>query len=85
MQTSREQHSSTPFPRVTLEIFDLSCGSDALRLEHDLAALPGVRRAYVNPATEMAYLEYDPAQASLETVIAAVRHSGFHAALPRGH
>lgn len=85
MQMSRERRPDTLFPRVMLEIFNLTCSSDALRLEHDLAMVPGVTRAYVNPATEMAYLEFDPARVSLETVIAAVRRSGFDAALRHGH
>ena len=39
----------------------------------------GVRNADVNPATEMAYVEYDPSQCIPERLVAAIERGGFHA------
>lgn len=49
--------------RVKLQILNVSCwGSGARTIERRLARVRGVVRVYVNPATEAAYVEYDPAQ-----------------------
>jgi len=62
--------------RVTLPIVGLACGGGgAFAVERTLQQTPGVVRAYVNPATEMAYVEYDPArtdQSALERVISSL-------------
>ena len=69
--------------RATLEIIGLGCGGGgALSVERALARLAGVRRAYVNPATETAYVEYDPAVAREGDLVAAVARSGFRALEP---
>ncbi len=69
---------------VTLPIDDLSCGGGgALIVERALAHTPGVTHSYVNPATEMAYVEYDPTKSNIERLVEAVRHSGFRAGVPR--
>ena len=48
--------------RITLAIYGLACGGGgALTVERSLARTAGVLRAYVNPLTEIAYVEYDPA------------------------
>ena len=48
--------------RITLPIEDLNCeGGGVLIVERALARTAGVVQVYVNPATEMAYVEYDPA------------------------
>lgn len=47
--------------RVTLPIYQLSCpGSDPALIERVLSREPGVSHVYVNPGTEMAYVQYDP-------------------------
>jgi copper chaperone CopZ len=64
--------------RVTLAIYGLSCGGGgALTVERALARLKGVRSAYVNPATEVAYVEYDPAIADAADLVRAVANAGF--------
>lgn len=69
--------------RITLPIYDLSCGGGgALIVERALAKVPGVARVYVNPATEMAYVEYDPTTADTEGLVSAVKHAGFGAGQP---
>ncbi len=69
--------------RITLAIYGLACGGGgALSVERALARTPGVVRAYVNPATEMAYVEYDPSATNQESLSAAVEGAGFHAGEP---
>jgi copper chaperone CopZ len=69
--------------RVTLPIYELgSGGGGALTAERALAKVPGVQRTYVNPLTEMAYVEYDPAVAQLTQLVAAVESVGLRAGEP---
>jgi Cu+-exporting ATPase len=72
--------------RITMPIYGLACGGGgALAVERALARTPGVLRAYVNPLTEVAYVEYDALQMSPAHLIAAVERAGFRAgeAAPR--
>lgn len=69
--------------RLTIPIYGLSCGGGgALTVERALAKLPGVVRAYVNPAMEMAYVECDPARLDKRQLDAAVEGVGFRAGEP---
>ena len=69
--------------RVTLPINDLSCGGGGVLLvERALARIPGVVYVYVNPATEMAYVEYDPICSDPTCLIKAIEDAGFHAGVP---
>lgn len=64
--------------RVTLPVYGLGCGGGgALAAERALSKAPGVKRAYVNPLTEMAYIEYDPALTGPEQLAAVVVGAGF--------
>ncbi len=66
--------------RVTLPIVGLTCGGGgALSIEQALQALPGVIRAYVNPATEMAYVEYRPQQVTADDLVKVVEDLGYEA------
>jgi len=69
--------------RTTLPIYGLGCGGGGvLTIERALARTPGVRRVYVNPATEMAYLEYNPAQINPSKIVAVIEDLGFEAGQP---
>ena len=71
--------------RVTLPIAGLMCGGGgALTIERALQQVPGVIRAYVNPATEMAYVEYDPDQMGLDGLKRAIESVGYQTVLPGG-
>ncbi len=69
--------------RVTLPIYGLTCwGGGSLVVERVILRVEGVRNAYVNPATEMAYVEYDPLRCTSEQLTAAIEQAGFHAGAP---
>lgn len=64
--------------RLTMPIYDLGCGGGgALMIEQAVARTPGVMAAYVNPATEMAYVTFDGERCSEQTVVAAITACGF--------
>jgi Cu+-exporting ATPase len=61
-----------------LQVTGMHCASCSARLEKALNQLPGVS-AVVNIATEKASITFDPQQADVGRVIAAVRDTGFDA------
>lgn len=69
--------------RVTVPIYGLARGGGgALTAERSLAKVPGVKRAYVNPLTEMAYVEYEPAITDRAGLVAALESAGLRAGEP---
>lgn len=63
---------------ITLAIDGLGCGgSEALAVERALTRLSGVDHAFVNPATEMAYVVYDPTRADPDQLRTAIAIAGF--------
>lgn len=68
---------------ATLLLSDLECaGSTARTAETALLRVPGVARAYVNPATEAAYVEYDAERCTEADLVTAVESIGVHAVQP---
>ena len=57
----------------------MTCAACAARIEKVLNRAPGVRAA-VNFATETAHVEFEPDEASRESLIEAVRKAGYDAA-----
>jgi Cu+-exporting ATPase len=67
--------------RLSLPIEGMSCASCAARVEQRLNGLEGVEAA-VNYATERATVDYDPAHAAPDDLVAAVAAAGYEAVLP---
>ena len=69
--------------RVTLQLIGMTCpGSEALQVEREITRVPGVLHVYVNPATEKAYIDYDPDRCAPEGLMAAVERAGLKAVDP---
>jgi len=67
-----------PTQRITLPIYNLGCGGGgSLTIERALTKAPGVAQAYVNPATEMAYVVYDPTLANPAQFDAVIDRLGY--------
>jgi P-type Cu+ transporter len=74
---------AVPTARVDLGLTGMSCANCAATIERTLnKKVPGVVRATVNFATERAAVEYLPAAASVDDLIAAVAGAGFGALAP---
>jgi cation transport ATPase len=66
--------------RVTLPVTGLGClGSGALIVERALLHVPGVIHAYVNAATEMAYVQFNTDRCTVTDLQEAAARAGFHA------
>lgn len=65
-------------PYTKFRIEGLSClGGGAASLERALARLPGILEVYVNPATEIAYLRFDPRVLEPREVMASIERAGY--------
>ena len=64
--------SGAQIQKLELRIEGMTCAACASRVERSLQAAPGVREAVVNLNTERASIEYDPAQADVHQLLAAV-------------
>ncbi len=65
--------------KAKLKIDGMTCAACSNRVEKALAQAPGVSRAAVNLAAELASLEYDANEVSLEELIEVVEKSGYSA------
>ena len=67
---------------VTIPIEGISCASCVAKIEHGLAALPGVKQASVNLATEKATVEYNRERTDLDKIQATIRGLGYTPVMP---
>jgi copper chaperone CopZ len=68
---------------LRIPIYGFGCGgAGAATIERELAAADGVLRAYVNPATEIAYIDYDPAETDPWSLARVVEEAGYRAGDP---
>ena len=68
---------------LQIPVYGLGCGGAGVTtVERELAATDGVVRVYVNPATETAYVDYDPAETDALTLSRAIEKAGYRAGRP---
>jgi copper chaperone CopZ len=66
--------------RLRIPIYGLGCGGGgAANVEHALTRAPGVLRVYVNPATEVAYVDVDPTRTDAGRLVWAIHQAGYRA------
>ncbi len=69
--------------KASFQVTGMSCASCAAGIENVLSHLPGVASARVNPATEKASVEYDPARVDEKTMIDKIKDMGYGVVTPR--
>lgn len=70
---------------LQIPILDLGCGGAGVTtIERELAATDGVVRIYVNPATETAYVDFDPAETDVSVLARAIERAGYRPGRPIG-
>ena len=63
--------------RTALPLSSSICSGERLTIERVLAEVAGVLTTMVNPVSEMAYVEYDPARTDPAALFAVLQRSGF--------
>ncbi len=66
-----------PTSRTTLALSSQVCGGEHLTIERILSDVEGVVAALVNPVSEMAYVEFDPARTDQAALFAVLKDAGF--------
>ena len=68
---------------VSIPVFGFACGSGgALTVEHVLSRLAGATSVYVNPATGLAEVDFDPDRLTVEELCKGIRRCGFRLGRP---
>jgi Cu+-exporting ATPase len=71
--------------QLQIPVYDLGCGgAGATTIERELVATDGVLRAYVNPATETAYIDYDEGETDPCSLARAIERAGYRPGRPIG-
>src|SRR5260370_30543944 len=65
-----------PLQQVALRVGGMTCAHCPSAIEKALAATSGVTGAHVNPATQIARVDYDPARAKIVDIIQTIRSAG---------
>jgi len=68
---------------LRIPISGLGCGGGgAVTLERAIASMAGVRRVYVNPATETAYVSAEPDAVDIPALVHIIDEAGYRAGRP---
>ena len=64
--------------RVRIPVSGLTCSAGGMwAIERELARMRGVAEAYGNPATEAAYVTYDPTLVTVAELRRAIQRAGY--------
>jgi len=70
---------------VVIPVEGMTCFTCELTVESSLKQLSGVQSADARVTESVAYVRYDPAQVSLDELMAAINRTGYRARLPEVH
>ncbi len=90
LYTHASQRAATPSPtsaasaNIVLPVEGMTCLTCELTVESSLKRLPGVASADANVAQQNVTVHYDPAQVTVDKLIAAVNKTGYEASRPQG-
>jgi len=68
--------------RLVVSVEGLSCVTCEIPVRRALRRIDGVKSVDVNAATKTATVDYEPAKANPEQLVAAINSTGYHASLP---
>ena len=68
--------------RIDIPVSGMTCAACQARVQRTLARQPGVRDAAVNLMTRTATVTFDPGASSPESLVTAIRSTGYGAELP---
>ena len=68
--------------RIDIPVSGMTCAACQARVQRSLSRQPGVHEAAVNLMTRTASVTYDPAEASPQSLVDAIRATGYGADLP---
>ena len=68
--------------QVTINVPGMSCGSCVRHIGKALAEYPGLQDVVINLPSRTLQVTFDPAQIAVETIVHAIRRSGYPAELP---
>jgi len=74
---------SGPLASVAIPVEGMTCFTCELTVESSLKGLPGVRRVDASVKDAAAYVQYDPAQVTLEALMTAIDNTGYRASRPK--
>lgn len=66
---------------ISIDIGGMTCTACALRVEKAIGGLSGVEKVSINPATDKAFVTYDPSKVKLSAIKEAVEKSGYTASV----
>jgi mercuric ion transport protein len=69
--------------RIVISVEGLSCVACEIPVRHALRRIDGVKFVDVNAATKTATVDYEPAKANPEQLVAAINSTGYHASPPK--
>ncbi|MGH7657246.1 MAG: cation transporter, partial [Gemmatimonadales bacterium] len=67
---------------LTVPVTGMTCAACSSRIQRTLERTPGVEQASVNLMTNRATVDFDPELVSAESLVAAIRDTGYGAELP---
>ncbi|HEY2374710.1 MAG TPA: heavy metal translocating P-type ATPase [Gemmatimonadaceae bacterium] len=68
--------------RINIPVIGMTCAACQARVQRALAKAPGVEEASVNLLLHNATVDFDPATTSPETLVEAIRETGYDASVP---
>jgi mercuric ion transport protein len=77
-----QTHLANGLNRIVVSVEGLSCVTCEIPVRHALRRIDGVKSVDVNAATKTATVDYEPAKANPEQLVAAINSTGYHASLP---
>jgi copper chaperone CopZ len=72
-----------PLSSVVIPVEGMTCFTCERTVESSVKNLPGVRRVEAKVRESAAYVQYDPAQVTVDALVAAINKTGYHATSPR--